>query len=309
MKQSFVNTMSIVFSYLGFGPLLLIFSKEENEQFSIRQSIVLWGLLGIIALLMIIVGVAYSLIVVKYPDLYQKYELEAWFISISRKILLGWLIFWLFGFTWSLLRLNRALPLVSRIIVGRVSFAFMYFSNCAMLIFIVLIFCIWFWSYTLLRAPSAGPTTQVKVYILYDDLDYLPRWIFEIGFFPIIRTSVSTYGKGSVVLSVINKKNLSEALKYATILLFATHGTEDGILSRDGVIKPSDIKNMERSNGLRYIYLSGCKGGVQKELWKEAFSPAEVIAYSRMTATFEHILWFWFKAPRLIRDGNISFIK
>ncbi|MCX8063616.1 MAG: hypothetical protein N3G21_00395 [Candidatus Hydrogenedentes bacterium] len=307
MNKRFENIILVILAYLGFGPLTYLLLRRKKEEFKIIQSIVLWGWLGVILLFIAFVGIMYSLLVVKFPELYQRYELEGWFISISRKIFLCWLIFWLFGFLWSILDLNRALPLVSKFALSKTWFTLMLLYNLMVLVIIISSFLVWIWSNRLLKTSSEMPSTQVSIYILYDDLDYLPRWIFEIGFFPVIRASVATYGEGSVVLRLVNKVNLSEALKKASVLLLATHGTEEGILSKEGLIKPSDVRTMEKTEKLRYIYLSGCRGGVQKELWKEAFYPAEVIAYNRMTATFEHILWFWCKAPKLIRGEHIKF--
>ncbi len=305
MKLKLCKIALRLIAFLGFGPLVLPWIKEEQERISIKQTIVLWGWLGLIFLAVTIVGLIYSYIVIYFPDIYQEYELEGWYISILRKILLCWLIFWFFGFIWGVTGSNQLLPLVSKFLLSKILFAIVFFLNSLVLILFLSGFALLSWSSILLK--SSSESSPPVVYVLYDDLDYLPRWIFKIGFFPVIKASVDNYGRGSVALLVINKKSLSEALKHAHILFLATHGTEEGILSRDGLIKPEDVKNMQRNYNLRYVYLSGCKGGNQKALWEEAFNPAEVFAYTRMTATLEHIAWFWFSAPKLIRGDKLIF--
>ncbi len=305
MKLRLENIVLTLIAFLGFGPIIYPFVKEEKKVFYTKQAMVLWGCLGIILIMIVAIAGVYSVVVIQFPDIYQQYELEGWFISISRKIFLCWLIFWFFGFIWGVLGIERGLPLVSKLIVNKFLFIFTLISNLVVMIFFILGVVLLVWSNILLN-PSKELSHPV-VYVLYDDLDYLPEWIFDIGFFPVIKASVDKFGRGSVALQVINKLSLAEALKHGHILLLATHGTEEGILSKGGLIKPTDVMAMERNPNLKYVYLSGCRGGAIKSSWREAFSPAEVFAYDRMTATFEHIIWFWYSAPKLIRGEKVEF--
>ncbi|HOV32641.1 MAG TPA: hypothetical protein PLX23_04685 [Candidatus Hydrogenedens sp.] len=289
----------LIVSYFGLAPFIWLFQKRIKEdfiKFHIKQSLVLWFWLILIMLILSVCVFLLTLVVVRFPDFYQNWEVELWFLSISRKLFLCWLVFLLFGFGCATLKSAKPLPFVSFWIKHKALFFISKFVDTVFLLFVLFLFVINIYSCILIYPQTEAP----KVYVLYDNLDYLPQWIFNIGFFPIIKTGSEVYGKGNVALRVVGKESLSESLKNAEIVLIASHGTEEGILSREGFIKPKDVQEMEVNRNLKFVYLSGCKGGEQKEIWSKVFSPAKVLTYKRMTATFEHAWWFWRYGPMVI---------
>ena len=58
---------------------------------------------------------------------------------------------------------------------------------------------------------------------------------------------------------------------------------------------------MPQSDRLEFVYLTGCDSGAQETAWKNAFAPARVVTYNRLTSVFEHIWWLWVRAPRVVR--------
>lgn len=285
---------------MGFAPLISIFKgKNDNDFFfsHVRQSIILWTWLFLISLCISISILILTFLVLHFPDFYQNWDVELWFISITRKIFLCWLVFLLFGLGSAIYGSTRLLPFVAFWINKKWLFLISKGINIFLIIALISICSINIYVYFLLYPRENAP----KVYVLYDNLDYLPQWIFNIGFFPIITTGCNIYGKGGVALRVIDKESFIEAVRNAEIIFVASHGMEEGMLSRKGVIKPEDIQKMEVNQNLKFVYLSACKTGAQKEMWEKAFRYAKILTYKRMTATFEHAWWFWKYGPKVIR--------
>jgi len=288
-------------SYFGLAPFLCLFQKRIREdfiKFHIKQSLVLW--FWLILLLLFLSGciLLLTLIVVRFPDFYQNWEVESWFLSISRKLLLCWFVFLVFGLGCAFMKSAKPLPFVSFWLRHKTLFFVSKFADAVFVLFVLFLFVINIYSCLLMYPQAREP----KVYVLYDNLDYLPQWIFNIGFFPIIKSGSEVYGKGNVALRVVSKESLFESLRNAEIVFIASHGTEEGILSREGFIRPEDIQEIEVNKKMKFVYLSGCKGGEQKEMWSKVFAPAKVLTYKRMTATFEHAWWFWRYGPMVIHE-------
>jgi len=290
----------LIICYLGFAPLIGVFKgKQENDFFClhVRQSIVLWTWLFLISLCISIFILILTFLVLYFPDFYQNWDVELWFISITRKIFLCWLVFLLFGLGSAICGSTRLLPFVNFWMNKKCLFLSSKIINIFLIVLFLFICTINIYVYFLLYPRENNP----KVYVLYDNLDYLPQWIFNIGFFPIITTGCNIYGRGGVALRVIDKESFAESLKNAEVIFVASHGMEEGMLSRKGIIKPEDIQKMEVNKQLKFVYLSACKTGTQKDVWKKAFRYAKILTYKRMTATFEHAWWFWKYGPKVIR--------
>lgn len=299
MLSQVYRVLILIASYFGLAPFLCLFQKRIKDdfiKFHIKQALVLWFWLILIMLILSGCVLLLTLVVVRFPDFYQDWEVELWFLSISRKLFLCWLVFLLFGFGCALLKSAKPLPFVSFWIKHKALFCVSQFVDTIFVLFVLFLFVLNIYSCILMYPQAEVP----KVYVLYDNLDYLPQWIFNIGFFPIIKTGSEVYGKGNVALRVVSKESLSESLKNAEVVFIASHGTEEGILSRGGFIKPEDVQEMEVNKNLKFVYLSGCKGGEQKEMWSKVFAPAKILTYKRMTATFEHAWWFWRHGPMVI---------
>lgn len=295
-----IKLLLLIICYLGFAPVIGVFKSAKKDDWlyiHIKQSIILWSWFFILLLVIVIFISLLSFLVVYLPDFYQNWDIELWFISISRKLFLCWLVFLLFGFGSAILNSTRLLPFINFWIKSKWLFLYSKSVNIILIFFVTLFSLINFYAYYLMYNERNIP----KVYVLYDNLDYLPQCIFNIGFLPIITTGCSVYGKGGVALRVIDKESFKESLKNAEIIFVASHGMEEGMLSRKGVIKPEDIQKMDVNEHLKFVYLSACKTGAQKEVWERAFRYAKVLTYKRMTATFEHAWWFWKNGPKVIR--------
>jgi len=289
----------VILNYLGLAPILWLFRRrirDEVVKFHVSQAIVLffWFLLLIIFLLITVALL--SIIILYFPDFYQQWEVELWFISIARKLVLCWLLFLCFGLGGALLNSDNPLPFVSFWLRRRKLMLFTEIINlflfCCAFSLVIIVVCSRMLMYPQLNSP--------KVYVLYDNLDYLPNWIFEVAFFPIVKTGYKVYGRGSVSEKIIAKESLTEALENAEVIFIASHGMEDGILYSKGTIRVEDIQSIKKNPNLKFVYLASCKSGMLKEMWDNAFAPAKVLTYSRMTATFEHVWWFWSKGPKVV---------
>ena len=304
INEFFMNALFRIFiltiCYLGFAPILCIFPSNRRNNFlylHIRQSIILWSWLFIISLIIAGFVALLSFLVIYFPDFYQNWDIELWFISITRKIFLCWVVFLIFGFGSTLWNSTNLLPFIISWMRNKWLLGFSKFINTLLIIMLSFICFINVYAYFLLYPRENVP----KVYVLYDNLDYLPQCIFNLGFFRIITTGCHVYGKGGVALRVIDKESFAESLKNAEIVFVASHGMEEGMLSRKGIIKPEDVQKMEVNKNLKFVYLSACKSGAQREVWERVLNPAKVLTYKRMTATFEHAWWFWKHAPKVIQ--------
>lgn len=143
-----------------------------------------------------------------------------------------------------------------------------------------------------------------QVYVLYDDMGFVPRGVLTLGSYRLAQAANARWGEGSTVVARLNTARLKHALANGKLVYLATHGGSEygGILYGERELYP---KNMEDANlhpgpNLQYVYLSACYGGALEQEWQQAFSPAEVITFNRVSAVLEHAWWFWTKAPDVV---------
>lgn len=225
---------------------------------------------------------------------YEDWHIEFKVLGILRKVFLAWGVFWLFAMATALLGREAYLPVVWRLALRtRLLLATAWVWRALYAVFL----CV-----GLFAAHADGKLRQDarpgKVYILYEDGHRFPRWLFDIGFYPIARAAEQRFGPGEAVMLRVTKDSLHRAAKEATFLFLGTHGMKQGILVPEGFFRATDIAHDEVNPGLQYVYMSGCD---QATDWEEAFAPAKVVTFDRLTTVVEHILWMWFDGPDVVR--------
>ena len=139
------------------------------------------------------------------------------------------------------------------------------------------------------------------VYMVYEDNGIFPRWLFALAFYPMARAAESTYGKDSAVLIKISRATVAKALAEGHVVFVGSHGTRKGLMLHNDWLLPKDIAALPKNPSLKFVYLTGCDSGDQREAWTSAFAPADVVTYDRLSASLEHAWWLWFSGPEKVR--------
>jgi len=288
-------------AYLGFLPLFLLFPTPRSGEFSrhhFRQAGALFAVLAALALALAATALSLSYVLVFHRGFYEDFQLERYSLGILRKLLLAWGVFWAFGLALALLGSSRPMPLVQRIARRKTTVPLacaalvLAFGAVAVLVPLALHG----------RALAPPEVTEGPIHFLYEDNGMFPRWLFVLAFYPMTRTAVACWGPESVAIQRFDRDSVFRAAAQAEAIYMGTHGTPKGLMLEGGWLVPEDLRDVEINPGLRFVYLSGCDSGQQREGWVAAFAPAEVITYDRLSAVLEHVWWLWFKGPAKLRS-------
>lgn len=234
-----------------------------------------------------------SYLLVFHREMYEGVHLERYVLSGLNKVLLCWLVVWVFAVILALLGSMRTVLLVTWLS------GFPRMVKAGRVVFVVA--CV----LVLAAAPVAVHADSLVrdsgepgvAYFVYEDLDTLPAWLFALGFYRVSLATRARFGPGKAVLLRLSEETILRAKAEGQFVVIGAHGRPRGILCDGGWIAPRDIAAGESNPGLRFVYLSSCDSGAQRKAWEEAFAPAEVVTFDRLSAIVEHIWWLWFRAP------------
>lgn len=287
--------------YMGIAPLFWGWSKNQasaRARVHYGQALALWALFGLFWVLFAGLVIFFSILMIHQRVWAESRAGEVWILGFARKCLLVWVVFWLFS-AWRCLR-GSAIPVPFLGAVARRSLVrclgigvvhFLFFGAIA------IIPGAWYADAMVADTPEAG-----KVFVLYDDMGFIPRPLFSLATCRLSRASVKRWGKESLVLAPLNRENINLALMRGRLVFIGSHGVSEGLLLSDGYYSPEDVPAQPVESDLGYVYLAGCDSGAQREAWEAALHPATVKTYDRLTPTLEHLWWLWTAGPRLIRD-------
>jgi hypothetical protein len=287
--------------YCGFAPLLYLPAKDGLPDFvdlHRRQALGIALLLAMVTFFFVLSVAIASFAMVMHRSFYEESRIEWWLLWTSRKFYICWLVFWVFGLALSLLGSPAELPLVRFFMARR------FWMRLAL--------ALWVGVYTLLALVGGAAVyanTLVRsdaapgdVYLVYEDVGRLPRWLFAIGFCPIARVARDELGAQRAVILPISEETIARALKEGRFVFIGSHGGKQGMLLEKGrYLPPEAVDAMETHPDLRFVYLTSCDGGTQKAAWEAALAPAEVITFPRLTAVVEHAWWLWFRGPEVLQ--------
>ena len=275
--------------YLGLLPLPFFTPREDGPAYvrhHYRQAAVLFGtllvLLGLLATALLIL----SYLLVYHREFYESTRIEVHVFGIIRKLFLAWSVFWAFalGMVHRLAARDRAVQSAG------LGLAALYLFFLALIPFAV-------------HASQLVPSERESgaVYMVYEDNGIFPRWLFALAFYPMARAAESTYGKDSAVLIKISRATVAKALAEGHVVFVGSHGTRKGLMLHNDWLLPKDIAALPKNPSLKFVYLTGCDSGDQREAWTSAFAPADVVTYDRLSASLEHAWWLWFSGPEKVR--------
>jgi len=285
--------------YLGLLPLVNLVCGRNSLFLShhYRQAAILFGvLLGLIAILAGTLLIL-SYLLVYHRDFYEGTRLEVHSLGIVRKLFLAWAVFWTFGLGMALFGAARPLPLVHRLArrdravrAARIGLGAVYLLILALVPIVI-------------HASSLVPKSRESgaVYMVYEDNRIFPRWLFALAFYPMARAAESTYGPGSAVLLKISRENVAKALAGGRVVFVGSHGTTRGLMLHNDWLLPRDLAALTKNDALKFVYLTGCDSGDQRDAWVDALAPADVVTYDRLSASLEHAWWLWFRGPEKVR--------
>lgn len=296
MKKRLLNSCC----YLGLAPVFWFRVDEEKETDDLvhhtHQALGLSFLLLCCFLIFIISFALHQFILFLSRDLFHAIPLEISFIVLGL-LLVVWTVFWLWGFLSAIRNKSENIPLLTKIVKNKKLLRFsVYWTLFCQLSLIILV---------AVAIHSVNITTsdpqQSSVMMLYDDMGYIPEWVFSFGFHQVSLAANQKWGDGSVAVIPLTEQNLETAFQNGVLIYVASHGSEGRIFLTNGTpYWPSDVRKSEIGENLQYVYLSGCDTGFLASDWERAFFPAEVKTFPRLSSMSEHIFWLLFKGPKII---------
>ncbi len=281
-------------SYAGFAPLVHRAIRRRNDPFTTfhhAQALGLWFGLFCVFLFYVIVAFCLSYVLVFKRSWYEDTALEPTLLTAVRWSFLCWIVFWAFAIAWGLAGSWRYVPIVGGL------------GDRAWVRKTALV-----WNAIVLVTASAvaGGTAHARslarsdevpgsAYMLYDDMGFIPHWVFDLGFYPIALEATSKWGRGSVVVKPLTKDGLADALHDGRFVFVLSHGTEEGLYTRKLKIRPTKAAPKGTGPHLQFVYITGCDSGALRRQWESVLAPARVVTFDRLSAWLEHIFWLLFQ--------------
>jgi len=300
-RSAFWERIAALLLYFGFVPVLLFGRRKtpaEYREVHRKQALILFTFLGAIFLLLLLLVTLLSYGMVYHRNLVERWPTEVWLLSLIRKLLIVWVVFWGYAVFRAIQGISVPVPYMTFFTRRRL----LQYTGLAVLCFAWLVFLI---AAPIVIVADALVTSDVEhgsVFMVYEDQDRFPRPLFSLAMLPIARASIKRYGPNSAVLLRISPEAIQAAVKRGIVVVIASHGTSKGLLLEKGYFTPADIPPLGEEARLKYVYLAGCDSGVQKEAWEKALRPATVKTYDRLTPVIEHLWWFWNEGPRIVRE-------
>lgn len=288
-------------AYLGLLPILAFCPARRRSAFverHYRQAAVLYLALFLLAVILICGVLILSYLMIYHRPFYDRSHPEPHLLRFCRRLLIVWAVFWGYGIAQVLRGSPHDMPLAARLAKRARLVRAAVFLLAMTLLFSTILAA---FAFHASRLAGVGPVPG-KACILYEDIDTFPRWLFAMGFYPLSRAAEDRWGPGSMVMLRLSKESIQRAVQEAQFLFIGSHGQAQGLLLKSGYIKPAAVREMGPGAALQFVYLTSCDSGAQKEAWEEAFAPATVVTYDRLTAVLEHLWWIWFEGPRIIRN-------
>lgn len=260
------------------------------------QALAIFLLLLGIGALFIGAVVVVSYLMTEHRAWYEGWGVEAHVVNAFRKAFLCWLVFWAFGVGMALLGAMRDMPLVVRITRRPRLLAWSARGCVACCALLATALALGIHARSLVRSD----TEPAKAYFLYHDDGTFPRLVFALGFYRMARAAQAHWGDGSTQLLPLTEATVGRAIGQGAFVFIGSHGVKSGLILDQGFLRPQDVAAMRHSEDLSLVYLAGCDSGAARAGWEEAFAPAEVVTFERLTSVLEHIWWLWFEGPRRI---------
>ncbi|HNR32276.1 MAG TPA: hypothetical protein PKI11_15400 [Candidatus Hydrogenedentes bacterium] len=306
MRGPLADRLTAFSLYFGWAPFRLLKSGDvqplrgHRERFlrhHCDQALVLFLALFVIAIFFVTCAAAVSYAVVHQRNLYENVALEQWLLTLFRWLAISWAVFWAYGVGGAILGSMWELPgvaaLARRRAVVVTAAAVQGFVYAALVVLAV------FAAYA--SRSARDDDAPADVYLLYEDVDRYPRWLFVVAFHPATRAALDSFGENGVTVRKLTRESLASALEHGRFVFIGSHGQASGMLLDRQWFPPQEAAALRKGERLALVYLAGCDSGAQEAAWRAALAPAEVVTHDRLTAMVEHVWWLWTEAPEIIR--------
>jgi hypothetical protein len=299
--------------YLGFSPQLQLLKARRLSDQNLEYHIVNGAILFFLILPSLIFFITIQIIA--YIVGVNSENLNILLIELLYLLSLIPFIVWGGLFLINIPRLtsfsNKPLPIVSKLSKNKNIRLYSIVWGWAFQLAIVFALLISFRA-SYLTQPHSSPAS---VYLLYENTIYIPipnvgvwtasapKWVFNLGFYPISEVATFRWGKESVAIKPLTRENLKEAFQNGRLVFIASHGgSTNGTISLPddtvGNYSPHDIqKDGGTGSNLQFVYLAGCDAGSMETDWRNSLNPAKVKLFNRISWEVEHAYWLWFEGP------------
>jgi len=296
------NRLLNISLYLGGAPIYWLYGKMtqkdvwHNAHYTQVLGINILMCLGFIIFLMSFF--AHTLIIRFYRALAVKLPLELSFYILGGLLLIG-LAVSLEGIIAALLGYKPKLSIIASVINSNGRKRFSAAITLGHLLAIITVIIMIFHSSFLVRYEK----NEADIYMLYDDMGYIPRWVFALGFYPESLAAKKSLEIDDVVVAPFTKDTLDTALRHGKLIYIAAHGADGFMVFQNGeFLWPSDIHTDLIGDDLQYVYLSACDSGKLHHEWQDVFGSAKIKTFERLSTVAEHMKWLWLDGPRIIGD-------
>lgn len=239
-----------------------------------------------------------SVLLVSHREWYVASGIDPIMIAAIRRSFIVWLAVWLVSTGWALTGSWGIIPLLGRLARWDRLMRVTLVAASILAVAVLTVSAAGVHAHFLTRADTA----PAKAYMLYDDLEFFPRWLFTLGFYPITVTATAKWGGDSVVVAPFTPDNLAKAIEDGSFIFVSSHGNKKGLFKKEVKITPADAAPHGVSSDLQYVYLTGCESGTLAREWKQALAPAEVVTFDRLSTILEHIIWLVFRGAGKIAE-------
>jgi len=292
------------------------------------------ALATILVLLIVFLGgciywLGLSYLLVYQRDLYERLPLlgdssaPVRDVLLFAPLLLVWFLTWLSGLLRALFGSQRTLPIIGHLARRRLLLRLAFAGNTFVLAAAALTTALALHASSLTRDDDE----PAAVYLLYDDMGAVPRWVMNLAFYRVSLAAQSRWGSGNVVVGTLDEHHLRLALRHGRFVCLACHGLDGEITTAAGLrimpppraeagatpvrglyVASLDAEHrwrpwmlLEAGPQLHLVYNSACDGGSKADEWQQALAPAEVRTFDRLSAVLEHLLWLWSEGPTRVR--------
>jgi uncharacterized membrane protein len=331
-RPAWKDRLAAAVYYFGLAPVLRPLRFRRDDPFV--QHHAAQALATILVLLAVLLGgflylLGLSYLLVYRRDLYEclppmgRLAAPVRDTLLFTPVLLAWLLLWLGGLLLALVGSRHTLPLIGRVARRPLLLRLAFAGNVSLLVVAAL---------TTVLALHASSLTRdddkpAAVYLLYDDMGFVPRWVMNVGFYRISLAAQERWGPGNVVVAPLDQHHLELALRHGRFVYLACHGVDGEITTSELRITPPPraeagetpmqglyVANDDAEHGcgpwtlleagpnLRLVYNSACDSGRKADEWEQALAPAEVRTFGRLSAVVEHLVWLWSEGPRRVRE-------
>lgn len=295
-----VERLAAGVGYVGLAPLLgatRLRRERTYVAFHHGQALAVWLAALVILGLYIVVSLFLSWLLVFQRDWYEGTWVEPTLLAFVRRAFLCWLVVVGFAVFWALRGSWAPVPLLGRLAQYGWARRVASVGTIALLIIGVVTASASVHAASLTRHTPA----PADAYLLYDDMGFVPHWVFDLGFYRIARAAIENWGNDSVVVAPLTPDALAQAFRHGRFVFVLSHGTDKGLYTRTFRIAPQRAAPLGTSEQLQYVYLTGCDNGAIAAEWEKVLAPAYVVTYDRLSAWLEHIYWLLFKGAGVVR--------